>query len=443
MEIGFLPLAAPTARIAVGFPICRASCRRIASGRTEWSVTRSTPPLKCRAGKIQFSANVRRWPAKYSSSWCAASTSTGCPAVLSVDGQPHPTGPIVLPQDGGKTIVASHQFQSTDRRAHPFVERYRLRAFCPLVVINTLPCLRLYDSGIAWSLLARRFRTATFKSSMGCPKMASTGGPGLAMLERHDDQDHRRLYKALAARDPRFDGVFFVGVTSTGIYCRPICPAKRRRRPTAASSTARRKPSRRASAPACAAGPSWPPAARPIDDAQRIAQLIVQRLEDGRRRQGRARGDRRAVRAELATDPPDRPEGARRAADPAAADAPPAAGETAADRDDAADHRSRFRQRLRQPAPVQRRLHQALRHGATRLRKKATEGAGATATSTTSTLQLSYRPPYDWKGVLAFLASPRARGRRVGDRRSVCPDRRAGRRQGLDQGDAVAERRTR
>ena len=40
------------------------------------------------------------------------------------------------------------------------------------------------------------------------------------------DQDSRRLYNALTARDSRFDGVFFVGVTSTGIYCRPICPAK-------------------------------------------------------------------------------------------------------------------------------------------------------------------------------------------------------------------------
>ena len=39
-------------------------------------------------------------------------------------------------------------------------------------------------------------------------------------------RDERRLYKALAARDQRFDGVFFVGVTSTGIYCRPICPVK-------------------------------------------------------------------------------------------------------------------------------------------------------------------------------------------------------------------------
>jgi AraC family transcriptional regulator, regulatory protein of adaptative response / DNA-3-methyladenine glycosylase II len=32
--------------------------------------------------------------------------------------------------------------------------------------------------------------------------------------------------RALEARDPRFDGLFFVGITSTGIYCRPICPAR-------------------------------------------------------------------------------------------------------------------------------------------------------------------------------------------------------------------------
>ncbi|TNE60203.1 MAG: DNA-3-methyladenine glycosylase 2 family protein [Alphaproteobacteria bacterium] len=32
-------------------------------------------------------------------------------------------------------------------------------------------------------------------------------------------------YKALKARDPRFDGTFFTCVSSTGIYCRPICPA--------------------------------------------------------------------------------------------------------------------------------------------------------------------------------------------------------------------------
>jgi AraC family transcriptional regulator, regulatory protein of adaptative response / DNA-3-methyladenine glycosylase II len=34
------------------------------------------------------------------------------------------------------------------------------------------------------------------------------------------------LYQALRSRDRRFDGTFFVGVTTTGIYCRPVCPAR-------------------------------------------------------------------------------------------------------------------------------------------------------------------------------------------------------------------------
>ena len=33
-------------------------------------------------------------------------------------------------------------------------------------------------------------------------------------------------YRALQTRDPRFDGRLYIGVTSTGIYCRPICPAR-------------------------------------------------------------------------------------------------------------------------------------------------------------------------------------------------------------------------
>lgn len=33
-------------------------------------------------------------------------------------------------------------------------------------------------------------------------------------------------YKAMLSRDYRFDGKFFIGVKTTGIYCRPICPAK-------------------------------------------------------------------------------------------------------------------------------------------------------------------------------------------------------------------------
>ncbi len=37
--------------------------------------------------------------------------------------------------------------------------------------------------------------------------------------------DHERCYRAVRSRDARFDGVFYTGVTTTGIYCRPSCPA--------------------------------------------------------------------------------------------------------------------------------------------------------------------------------------------------------------------------
>ena len=39
------------------------------------------------------------------------------------------------------------------------------------------------------------------------------------------DLDPRTCYRALRTRDARFDGRFFTAVRSTGIYCRPICPA--------------------------------------------------------------------------------------------------------------------------------------------------------------------------------------------------------------------------
>src|ERR671915_1844717 len=55
------------------------------------------------------------------------------------------------------------------------------------------------------------------------------------------DMDHDACYRALMTRDARFDGSLFVGVKTTGIYCRPICPARTPKRanvvffPTAAA----------------------------------------------------------------------------------------------------------------------------------------------------------------------------------------------------------------
>jgi len=42
--------------------------------------------------------------------------------------------------------------------------------------------------------------------------------------------DLETCYRALQSRDTRFDGLLFVGVTSTGIYCRPVCPARTAKR---------------------------------------------------------------------------------------------------------------------------------------------------------------------------------------------------------------------
>ena len=39
------------------------------------------------------------------------------------------------------------------------------------------------------------------------------------------DLDRRACYRAVLSRDARFDGRFFTCVTSTGIFCRPVCPA--------------------------------------------------------------------------------------------------------------------------------------------------------------------------------------------------------------------------
>jgi AraC family transcriptional regulator of adaptative response / DNA-3-methyladenine glycosylase II len=53
--------------------------------------------------------------------------------------------------------------------------------------------------------------------------------------------DHETCYRAVSSRDPRFDGWFVTAVRTTGIYCRPSCPAttpKRRNvvfHPTAAA----------------------------------------------------------------------------------------------------------------------------------------------------------------------------------------------------------------
>jgi AraC family transcriptional regulator, regulatory protein of adaptative response / methylated-DNA-[protein]-cysteine methyltransferase len=48
--------------------------------------------------------------------------------------------------------------------------------------------------------------------------------------EDHDPANDDRMWRAVLARDPQRDGKFVFAVSSTGVYCRPSCPARRPRR---------------------------------------------------------------------------------------------------------------------------------------------------------------------------------------------------------------------
>jgi AraC family transcriptional regulator, regulatory protein of adaptative response / DNA-3-methyladenine glycosylase II len=93
--------------------------------------------------------------------------------------------------------------------------------------------------------------------------------------------DHNSCYEALVARDPRFDGVLYVGVTTTGVYCRPVCPARTPRRVrcrffanAAAAENAGFRPCLRCR-------PELAPGNAVIDSANRIASSAAQRIEAG------------------------------------------------------------------------------------------------------------------------------------------------------------------
>jgi AraC family transcriptional regulator of adaptative response / DNA-3-methyladenine glycosylase II len=229
--------------------------------------------------------------------------------------------------------------------------------------------------------------------------------PRAAVYGRSVDQEHRRLYNALTARDSRFDGIFFVGVTSTGIYCRPICRVKT---PKAANCRFFDTPQEAEQAgfrPCLRCRPELAPGNAPVDDAQRIAHLIVQRLQEGQiddeagleaiadQFELSSRQIRRIVRNELGVAPIQLLLTRRLLL------AKQLLTETTWPMTDVA-FASGFSSLRRFNDAFSRRYGMP----PTRLRRKA-DAAQAVPERETSSLQLSYRPPYDWTGVLAFLAA--------------------------------------
>jgi AraC family transcriptional regulator of adaptative response / DNA-3-methyladenine glycosylase II len=87
--------------------------------------------------------------------------------------------------------------------------------------------------------------------------------------------------RALDARDARFDGIFFVGVTTTGIYCRPVCPARvsyhERRRFFDTAALAEQAGFR----PCLRCRPELAPGRAVIDAVPRLARVAAHRIGAG------------------------------------------------------------------------------------------------------------------------------------------------------------------
>jgi AraC family transcriptional regulator, regulatory protein of adaptative response / DNA-3-methyladenine glycosylase II len=99
----------------------------------------------------------------------------------------------------------------------------------------------------------------------------------------HDimNMDDDACYRALTARDARFDGVFFVGVTSTYIYCRPVCSARTPRRENCRFFPHAAAAERAGFRPCLRCRPELAPGQAPVDVVGRTARLAAARIEAG------------------------------------------------------------------------------------------------------------------------------------------------------------------
>lgn len=211
--------------------------------------------------------------------------------------------------------------------------------------------------------------------------------------------DRTRCYRALKSRDARFDGRFFICVSTTGIYCRPVCPARIPLirnitfLPTAAAAQqAGYRPCLRCR-PECAPGaPAWRGTAAvagralkliadgALDDAG--VDALAERAGIG------ARHLRRLVRTHAGASPVELARTRR------ILFAKRLIAETSLKITDIA-YASGFRSLRRFNAEMSAALGRAPRD----LRKDGRNGEESPAL----VLPLVYRPPYDWDGVLAFL----------------------------------------
>ena len=87
-------------------------------------------------------------------------------------------------------------------------------------------------------------------------------------------------YTAFKAKDARFDGRFFVGVSSTGIYCRPVCRAKLPRAENCTFYASAAAAEQAGFRPCLLCRPEIAPGSAPVDASASLARRAARLLED-------------------------------------------------------------------------------------------------------------------------------------------------------------------
>ncbi len=88
-------------------------------------------------------------------------------------------------------------------------------------------------------------------------------------------------YRALRSHDPRFDGVFYVAIRTTGIYCRPVCPARPARRDSCVFYDTAAAAEQNGYRPCLRCRPELAPGNARIDASARLACAALARIESG------------------------------------------------------------------------------------------------------------------------------------------------------------------
>lgn len=93
--------------------------------------------------------------------------------------------------------------------------------------------------------------------------------------------DEKSAYQALVSRDRRFDGLFFTAVRSTGIYCRPVCPARTPLRKNCQFFRYAEQAEKAGYRPCLRCRPELAPGHAPIDQSGVLCQQLIDAVEAG------------------------------------------------------------------------------------------------------------------------------------------------------------------